>query len=392
MGNDHDHELIEDQHTMVSASGRDMISDTITDSERLDRPADAKIASILPDEYRPFTIIPPDIVLSITECLSQDSQVLLSLTCKILHSLLNSCLDISIRDLDVRKSILVFLEIDHPEYLTCKVCGWMYIWERRRRLNFTCPRSSIHSQVTDRAIPQTAICIKHSLFMNHAIRDLILRAKQRGPQHGLPISFLNTSCLGEDQVSCKLTARVVNGRLILVSNLIMDILPTDTLRRSLYHLHQGMCLHRYRWENTTEFFRNIVSQSRCREKESVTAKCECCATDYHAYISDLEDGGLRIVLGVWQNYGDGQSASLDVKQLFHTEGGQESLQTNSILDPTLRDIETLFKSQEGEPMFSDICEHGEADGCSNMDECDAIWDAGQELRHRTIEVKTTSLH
>lgn len=382
----------EGRHFLQTMSRFDTDADIDSRTRQLDGIRHTIAGSAGSGVYRPFTILPTEVILNIAEFLDQAAQVLLSLTCKYFCSCLSSCLSLPVTNLSTRTSILLCIEVDHPEYLTCRACGWMYIWQRTRQLNFTCPRSKLHPSVVDKAMRNSTVCVQHSIFMNRAIRDLILRAYHRGPQHGLPTSFLNTNCLADDQVSCKVTARVVNDELILASTWSLDLGPNDDVGRNLYLLHQGMCLHR--WDSTTDFFGKIIlsNLNRGRLKEPITEKCCYCATDYKALTTDLEDGGVRILLAVWQNYGDGFTERLDTKQLFHTKGRPKLLPLDPLSNPTFGDIEALFKSQQGDPEFGTECQHGEADELTHVDEYTSVWDAGREFGPRVVRLKAENLH
>lgn len=344
-------------------------------TQQLHRPENIEIVPMIRHLSSPITNLPPEVILSIADFLDQATQVLLGLTCKTLHSVLTSRLDLSVLDVNVRTSLLRFVERDHPEYLTCRICGWMYIWRKTRRLNFTCPQSSTHPRFIDRAFRGPNVCIEHSVFMNYETRTLILRANSRGSQHGLPLTYLNANCVADDQVQCRTLARTVNGELMLTSEWSLDIDSVENMRKDLHLLDQGMCFHR--WDITmsndlhpTSFYQDIVSNYLDPDgvQGSVIAKCSYCATDYRAFTTNLETGGVRILLKVWQNFGNGRIDSLDVQQIFHTEKRPRLLRTDSLLVLELRDIEARFKSQGGDPTFDSACGHGGPDECSSYHE------------------------
>lgn len=331
--------------------------------------------------HHPLINLPPEMVLGIMKFLSQESQILLSLTCKALYKSITPLTDSSTSDACLRTRFLRLLEIDHPEYLTCKICGWMYIWRRRVRFRYSCPRSSRHPRKTDRALRHTAVCIEHWLFMSPQIHELLLRANARGLSHGIPITLLNTNCVAEDQVFCKTLGRFVDGQLLLASIWSLDLDLTENLRRGLFSLNQAMCLHRYAVK--PRFDDEIISKilNRDQSPEMVTAKCGYCATDYSASSVSHGNGRVRILLEVWQNFGDGCTTSLDTRQMFHTERFPTELPTDSPSAPALRDIKRLFKSQEGEPLFDPECGHDQFDDWNDADKAASILEAVRELQY-----------
>lgn len=77
--------------------------------------------------------LPSEMILNVRDFLDQDSKVLLSLSCKPLRNFLNSHLDLSLPELSMRTGFLQTLERELPDYLTCRACGWMFLWRKRIR-------------------------------------------------------------------------------------------------------------------------------------------------------------------------------------------------------------------------------------------------------------------
>ena len=77
----------------------------------------AKDAKNIQDYHNPFLELPIELLLMITNSLDKEFQVLLSLSCRRLRVLLNSCLDLSLCDISVKLRFLQCLEPDYPEHI-----------------------------------------------------------------------------------------------------------------------------------------------------------------------------------------------------------------------------------------------------------------------------------
>ncbi|KEF56778.1 uncharacterized protein A1O9_06968 [Exophiala aquamarina CBS 119918] len=77
--------------------------------------------------------------------LDQESQLLLSLSCRRLCALLGSHLDLTLNnDKATKVRFLQLLELDYPEYLTCRSCGLLYFWRKMEFFQYNCPRANRH--------------------------------------------------------------------------------------------------------------------------------------------------------------------------------------------------------------------------------------------------------
>lgn len=99
----------------------------------------------LRDHQNPFLRLPNELLLVIATFLDKEFQVLLSLSCRRLRVLLNSCLDLSPYDMSMKLRFFRYLEHDYPEYLTCCICGFMFQWRARRSWGYRCPHINFHS-------------------------------------------------------------------------------------------------------------------------------------------------------------------------------------------------------------------------------------------------------
>ncbi|EXJ75030.1 uncharacterized protein A1O5_01726 [Cladophialophora psammophila CBS 110553] len=76
--------------------------------------------------------------------LDQESQLLLSLSCRRLRALLNSHLDLMLNDdRPTKVRFPQLLELDHPVYLTCRSCGLLYPWRKMDFFQYDCPRAFV---------------------------------------------------------------------------------------------------------------------------------------------------------------------------------------------------------------------------------------------------------
>lgn len=78
------------------------------------------------DNHLLLSDLPSEVLLTIANRLEKESQVLLSLTNRRLRNLLSSRLNLTFNDLTAKVRFLHKLELDHPQYLTCRYCGFLY--------------------------------------------------------------------------------------------------------------------------------------------------------------------------------------------------------------------------------------------------------------------------
>lgn len=303
--------------------------------------------------HNPFLNLPPELILTIADFLNQESKVLLSLSCKYLRLLLNTHLDLSLCDLAPRTKFLQYLETDHPELLTCRVCGWMYHWRRNKCISYGCSRSIRHPLGARGVMTQRLVSWWSYVYMKQELRDLVLRAYRRGPEHGVPLSFLNldTPMARESMVKMhpaivdtrlQTQARIIKGQLMLSSCWTIDMNSIETLRVDLGILNHALCAHF--WEVIADGLWWAVLQKVPNvedTEQSISQKCSFCATDYKINLQKIELGGLRIALKTWRNFGNGYSDTQEVEQIFR--GSHDSrIDADTV---SRRDLETAFISE-----------------------------------------------
>jgi hypothetical protein len=109
-----------------------------------------KDIKVLQDYHSPLLDLPAELLLVIANFLEREFRILLSLSCRRLRVLLNSCLDLSIYDIDGKLRFLRYLELDYPEYLTCRSCGFTFKMASEAIMGLSlsaCNASLAHGQI-----------------------------------------------------------------------------------------------------------------------------------------------------------------------------------------------------------------------------------------------------
>ncbi|KAK5401070.1 hypothetical protein LTR07_005972 [Exophiala xenobiotica] len=259
----------------------------------------------------PFLELPAELLLTITDFLDKEYQVLLSLSCKRLRVLLNSRLDLSLHDMSIKLRFLQHLEHDYPEHLTCRTCGFLYSWKQSQRVTrkLGCPRSRDHPLDVSLASDAWHTLVG-TLTVSRQVVELIFRGLERGPQHGLPLSYLSKSSTDPNGNIIRTNeARLVDGQLLLASRWETEIDSNSDSSRE---------------RNKAERFNKALTWQPIEQavasmtgSELVTAsKCPFCATDYSLHVRNGTGGRTTILLNVWRNYGRAGETTLESEQMF----------------------------------------------------------------------------
>jgi hypothetical protein len=296
----------------------------------------------LRDHQNPFLRLPNELLLIITTFLDKEFQVLLSLSCRRLRVLLNSCLDLSLCDISIKLRFLRYLEHDYPEHLTCCICGFMFQWRARRSWGYRCPRVNCHS-LEDRFISYAwymqgdrNVCVAREIV------DLIFRAYERGQQHGLPLSLLSTSGTDRNSVTRTNEACLIDGQLLLASRCEVDGESRQELAQKVWLFNSALCLH---------YPQNMYSEEKWQTiEQAVTAmtglerprlfKCPFCATDYKLHVQNSNSGRMRIVLSVCRSYRQRYEKMLANEQIFHRNPSSR-IDADAV---SRRDLHAVFES------------------------------------------------
>ena len=273
----------------------------------------------LRDHQNPFLRLPNELLLMIATFLDKEFQILLSLSCRQLRVLLNSCLDLSLCDMSMKLRFLRYLEYDHPEYLTCYICGFMFQWRVRQWCDYRCPRINCHS-FEDIFISypwymqgDRTICVAREIV------DLIFRAYERGQQYGLPLSLLSTSGTDHDGVTRTNEARLIDGQLLLASRWEVDGESRQDLEPKVWFFNSALCLHypqNMYGEENFQTIEQVVTALPGLERPRLS-KCPFCATDYKLLVQNSNSGRMRFVLSVCRSYGQRYENMLANEQIFH---------------------------------------------------------------------------
>ncbi|KAK5347489.1 hypothetical protein LTR06_010389 [Exophiala xenobiotica] len=271
----------------------------------------------------PFLELPAELLLTITDFLDKEYQVLLSLSCKRLRVLLNSRLDLSLHDMSIKLRFLQYLEHDYPEHLTCRTCGFLYSWKQSQRVTrkLGCPRSRDHPLDVSLASDAWHTLVG-TLTVSRQVVELILRGLERGPQHGLPLSYLSKSSTDPNGNIIRTNeARLVDGQLLLASRWETEIdsnSDSSRERNKAERFNKALCVHKYQntlvyrtWQPIEQAVASMTGS------ELVTAsKCPFCATDYSLQVRNGTGGRTTILLNVWRNYGRAGETTLESEQMF----------------------------------------------------------------------------
>lgn len=273
-------------------------------------------------DHVPLLDLPNELILTIASFLDKDSQLILSLSCRPLRLLLDLHLDLTFSEDEKATKVrfLQNLELDHPEYLTCRSCGILYLWQEREWVQYYCPRRHL--------IADVLVTYGHSiqagsnfLWVDRAVIDLILRASEHGPAHGLPVSFLNSSGQDEDGISQTHEAQLVDSQLILASRSEVDAESGREMEVMTRLLIRNVCLH----SNTTvrvicdilDVFKPAFASMTVGADKLQVVKCFFCETDHEVYANKVAENRTRMVLKVWRNYGQRYGNKLSNEQIFH---------------------------------------------------------------------------
>jgi F-box-like len=283
--------------------------------------------------------LPVELLLLILTSLPPESVVAVSLTCKDFFHLIpvgggvvagkNAALD--------KQRLLLLLERDLPDYLLCYTCNKLYRWKRDRiavsSYRYTCPgrnRDSSHSYFASLC----GGCLNGS-SLHRETRDLILRAHLRGPDYGLPISYITHECVVrqcyndlQTPISVKLRPKIVSGSLMLWRTEEIPVNLSISLTEQLHALRAcgchhvsfplpaiGQCAIRHVLDesNHEAFFSNPPTGGWNCQK---LFKCSFCATDLRIDVIIASRKELTIRVATWQDLGSGHDRDSAQDELF----------------------------------------------------------------------------
>ncbi|KAK4939592.1 hypothetical protein LTR10_020198 [Elasticomyces elasticus] len=291
--------------------------------------------------------LPDELVLIVASSLDKESQILLSLSCKRFHVLLNTYLDLALPDKATKVRLLLCLEIDHPEYLTCRACGLLYEWRMMQSRHYECPHANEHQSADTQLSYRRLIRAGDNDYtlVSRAVVDLILRAYEHGDPHGLPLTSLNTS--GKDRHGIIRTnqARLIDGQLILANRL--EVEGGEEMATMARFFDMELCIHFRANPGHDDRFRAVEKAVKglkgSRKKRTIRKelfKCLFCETDHELYVESSAEKRIKIVLDVWRNYGRLHSNSPSHEQIFH----QYPVLRVAAKTVSKRDVRAVFES------------------------------------------------
>lgn len=274
--------------------------------------------------------LPAELLLLIVAFLPPECVVVLSLTSKFLFQFFFSAERQVLKNVLVKRQFLLLLEPDFRDYILCYACTKLYNWRTSRE--HKCP-----GRYHDSSHPCAAsICSgMHShLRLYREVRDLILRATRKGPEYGLPISYLAHDCVVVSRcystlgmpVSVKVRPKVVAGSLLCwrVEQIAVDI--SVDLTEQLYTLKGCVCDHT---SYSTSIIARCALQHELDKKTYGTIKapasgwkchklfqCEVCATDFRVHVTMASSNIMSIRMESWSDFGNGPDYGRAQDQFF----------------------------------------------------------------------------
>ena len=216
-------------------------------------------------------------------------------------------------------------------------------------LQYNCPRAKCHTLV-DVLLSYGQFIhagAKKYVLVRRGVVDLILRASEHGPGHGLPVSFLNMSGHDHYGVSRTNEARLVDGQLILASRVEAEAESGREMALMRRLFIPNVCLHLSStvgiidkiWQTFEQSFASMIVGS----EKSEIFKCPFCETDHQVHVKKSNGEQTRIVLKVWRNYGRRHGIRLSNEQIFHRDP-MLRLNTDTV---SQRDVRAAFESKMG---------------------------------------------
>ncbi|RMD42541.1 hypothetical protein DV735_g2605, partial [Chaetothyriales sp. CBS 134920] len=302
-------------------------------------------------DHHPLLDLPNEIIILVASFLDLDSQVLFSLSCRRMRVLLTHHLDLAFDKADKATKVryLQCLELAYPEYLTCRTCGFLYRWRQMAAEQYSCPNLEHHTiadQDVSAAQYNEAGDFK-SVRVGREVTDLILRAHEHGPDHGLPASFLNIAGRHHDTIHRTYEARMVDGELILACRMEVEEELYRKLEAVMHIFPLYMCPHLLwivgiiNW--TPHAFKEVAEGRRVGRHTCDQYKCAFCETDVHVLVEKGKGKAVRMIVDVWRNYGRRYGNRFSNEQIFHRNPVSQ-LDAETL---TKRDLPAAFESGEG---------------------------------------------
>ena len=173
------------------------------------------------------------------------------------------------------------------------------------------------------------------MFMHREILDLVLRGHERGPDYGLPLTYLEhqrDEVQGKDRspyrsapISQSFQARVIDGQLLLRSFHRMSLCLKEPLRQQFCSVINILCYH-----VGPDFIHDAILKIEHGSWDDISAQrkelnhCICCATDYRVQILQPVYDVVQVEITGWQQFG-GRDPKQKIVQAMINSGSFTSI-------------------------------------------------------------------
>lgn len=258
--------------------------------------------------------------------LDQAYQLLLSLSCRQLFTLLISYPDMTLKHDEATKlRFLLLLELDYPENLTCRFCALVFLCRQTVSSQYAGPRARYHYITDIRSLSDSYLPVSdwEGIYVRRTVIDLTLRASEYGLSYGLPMSSLNVSGYRRLGACCAYhtyETRFVEGQLILACRMDMEVKSSPAVEDVLIYFYSQGCEHLPVTLGITHKtwlpFRRAVLSMEAGSERSTRFKCPFCEIDLQMQGMNAENV-TKIVVSSWRSYGRRHGNRLSVEQIFH---------------------------------------------------------------------------
>ena len=301
-----------------------------------------------------FLTLPNELIEDIAERLPPADLTCLSLICKRFQLLLRHRAKASLISEDQKRNLLLRLEEELPDWLLCHRCSKLFPWRITQRK----PQNRLYSQPMHHSCQRCRECTHDQgfslcgndhggVYFRRETRDLILRYYRRGPEYGLPLSYIEHACCGVHPVTREISINMTFKPKIIDGNLMIwqtDELRVDlrdpAMRNNVYKFRGRVCCHigphlpaivlcqiesiisRLDFDYSSEY--EPSPSHECAK----TMFCHSCNTDFRVSLEPCSDKTALIQVNAWYNFG----------------GRHEWLMSPDIMRYCPRDLERLYNS------------------------------------------------
>lgn len=269
----------------------------------------------------PLLDLPIEIILEILDFLPAASAISFCLTCRSFKGTFSGSQQHYLTEAESKRQLLYLLEHDLPKYIHCSTCNKLYIWGEDAFCYYACSNKRRLSNPGSHP-GSTRLCTGHRFnSLEIQLRDLVLRAHERGPKWGLQLSILqwqgHESAGSPGPLFIQFDAKVVEKKLIIkrIDSLVVDlrkaIFTEVQLLTKHYASHNcaGWCVPTIALYAIHNLLESRTPDHPVPEDSSFSTMmphCTDCATDLKVVAApgpDREDT-FRIDVVSYQDYGN----------------------------------------------------------------------------------------